>query len=83
MTDKKTGASPVFLFYDFLRAKSEMHARTLRSAEHALAFSETWLNTIIDFLMKINNLYVYISVKPYRKNIESQNVLIMHLRGNP
>ena len=42
--------------YDFLREKSEFRARTLRSAEHALAFSETWSNTIIDFLMKINNL---------------------------
>ena len=48
--------------YDFLRAKSEMHARTLRSAEHALAFSETWSNTIIDFLMKINNLYTKVPV---------------------
>ena len=42
--------------YDFLRAKSEMHARTPRSAEHALAFSEAWSDTVIDFLIKINNL---------------------------
>ena len=48
--------SSVVIKYDFLREKSEFRARTLRSAEHALAFSETWSNTIIDFLMKINNL---------------------------
>ena len=33
--------------YDFLRAKSEMHARTPSSAEHALAFGETWSKTRI------------------------------------
>ena len=43
--------------HDFLRAKSEMHARTPHSAEHALAFGETWSNTILDFPMKIKNLY--------------------------
>lgn len=42
--------------YDFLHVKSELHAGTPRSAEHALAFSEAWYGTNIDFLMKINML---------------------------
>ena len=48
---------PMYIeMYDFLREKAEFRARTPRSAEHAFAFGKAWSSTIIDFLMKINNL---------------------------
>ena len=62
-----TGASTIFRtkFYDFLREKSDFRARTPRSAEHVLAFGEAWSDTIIDFLMKINNLSLIIINRLY------------------
>ena len=54
--------SPGTSMYDFLRAKSEMHARIWASPKHAPCFARTWSNTIIVFSIKNNNLYFYYDI---------------------
>ena len=68
----KSGGKISNNFFDFLREKSVLHARSRASPEHASHFVRAWSNTDIDFSIIINILVFYKRIDICINNQEEQ-----------